>query len=110
MAKEIKKAIIKCKDLEIIEGDKNASFWFMEIEDKLKVVLDAKDYIGLMDSLKQVIKENFELQLEREILSEFPVDYEDVKAVVLKKMKENSSLTIKNIVEKIKMEHPNLFF
>ena len=110
MAKEIKRAIVKCKNLEVVEGDKSAPFWFMEIDDKLKVVLDAKDYIDLMNSLKQVMKENFELKLEREILSEFPIDYEDVKAVVLEKMKEDSSLAIKDVVEKVKTEHPNLFF
>lgn len=110
MAKEIKRAIVKCKDLEIIEGDKNTSFWFMEVDNKLKIVLDAKEYMNLMNNLKQVMKENFELKLEREILSEFPVDYEDVKAVVLEKMKEDDSLSIKDAVEKVKIEHPNLFF
>ena len=110
MAKEIKRAIVKCKNLEVVEGDKSAPFWFMEIDDKLKVVLDAKDYIDLMNSLKQVMKENFELKLEREILSEFPIDYEDVKAVVLEKMKEDNKLSIKDTVKKVKVEHPNLFF
>ena len=112
MVKEIdsKKAIVKCKDLEIIEGDKSAPFWFMEIDNKLKVVLDVKEYMDLMNSLKEVMKENFELKLEREILSEFPVDYEDVKAVVLEKMKEDNNLSIKNAVKKVKEEHPNLFF
>ena len=110
MAKEIKRAIVKCKDLEIIEGDKNTSFWFMEVDNKLKIVLDAKEYMNLMNNLKQVMKENFELKLEREILSEFPVDYEDVKAVVLEKMKEDNNLSIKDTVKKVKDEHPNLFF
>jgi len=110
LAKKIKKSIVKCKDLEFIEGDKNTSFWFMEVDDKLKVVLDAKEYIDLINTLKQVMKENFELKLEREILSEFPIDYEDVKAVVLEKMKEDNNLAIKDVVEKIKIENPNLFF
>ena len=111
MVKEIeKKAIVKCKELEIIEGDKSAPLWIMQIDNNLKVVLDAKEYMNLMDSLKQVMKENFELKLEREILSEFPVDYEDVKVVVLEKMKNDNDLSIKDAVKKVKEEHPNLFF
>jgi len=82
----------------------------MQIDNDLKVVLDAKEYMNLMNSLKEVMKENFELKLEREILSEFPIDYEDVKAVVLEKMKEDNNLAIKDVVEKIKIENPNLFF
>ena len=112
MVKEIdtKKAIVKCKELEIIEGEKEAPLWIMQIDDDLKIVLDKKEYMDLMNSLKEVMKENFELKLEREILSEFPIDYEDVKAVVLEKMKENNNLSIKDTVRKVKEQHPNLFF
>jgi len=111
LVKEIEeKAIVKCKELEVIEGKKDAPLWLMQIDDNLKVVLDAKEYMDLIDSLKQAMKENFELKLEREILSEFPIDYEDVKAVVLEKMKEDNKLSIKDAVKKVKVEHPNLFF
>jgi len=111
LVKEIeKKAIVKCKELEIIEGEKEAPLWIMQIDNDSKVVLDAKEYVNLMNNLKEVMKENFELKLEKEILGEFPIDYEDVKAVVLEKMKEDNNLSIKDAVKKVKEEHPNLFF
>jgi hypothetical protein len=62
-----------------------------------------------METLKSVMKENLELKLEKAILSEFPIDYDDVKAVVLEEMKD-SDKSIKEIVEKVKLEHPNLFY
>jgi hypothetical protein len=63
-----------------------------------------------METLKNVMKENFELKLEKAILNEFPVDYDDVKAVVLEEMKRNSEASIDEILDKVKLEHPNLFY
>ena len=104
------KTIIKCKDYEIIEGDLNSPLWIMEIDDKLKVVMDVDEYIEMMETTKRVLKENFELKLEKAILSEFPIDYDDVKAVVLEEMKKDNEKSIDEIVNKIKLEHPNLFY
>jgi hypothetical protein len=104
------KTIVECKDLEVIEGDLNNPLWVMITPDKkLKVAIDVDEYVSMMDTLKKAMKENIDLKLEREILSEFPIDYEDVKAVVLEEMKE-SDKSIKEIVEKVKLEHPNLFY
>ena len=104
------KTIVKCKDFEVIEGDLNNPLWVVITPDKkLKVAIDVDEYISMMDALKKAMKENIDLKLEREILSEFPIDYEDVKAVVLEEMKE-SDKSIKEIVEKVKLEHPNLFY
>ncbi len=111
MAKQIEaKAVVKCKEFEVIEGDINSSLWLMITPDeKLKVVLDYDEYIEMMNLLKKIMKENIDLKLEKEILSAFPIDYEDVRAVVLEEMK-NSDKSIKEIVKKIKTEHPNLFY
>ncbi len=115
MAKEIAKKInvktlVECKDLEVLEGDLNSPTWVMITPDKkLKVVLDSEEYIDFMETLKTTLKENIELKLEKAILSEFPIDYDDVKAVVLEEMKK-SDKSIQEIVEKVKLEHPNLFY
>jgi len=104
------KTIVECKKLELIEGDLSEPMWVMLTQDKnIKVVISPEDYISMMETLKAVMKENLELKLEKAILSEFPIDYEDVKAVVLEEMK-NSDKSIKEIVEKVKLEHPNLFY
>jgi len=102
--------IVKCNDLEIVSGDLDASMWVMEIEDKLKIVMDVEEYIEFMEMSKKILKENFELKLEKAILSEFPIDYDDVKAVVLEEMKRDNEKSIGEIVEKVKLEHPNLFY
>ncbi|MEO1922917.1 MAG: DUF2603 domain-containing protein [Nautiliaceae bacterium] len=115
MAKEIAKKVnaktlVECKDLEVLEGDLNSPTWVMITPDKkLKVVLDSEEYIDFMETFKKTLKENIELKLEKAILSEFPIDYDDVKAVVLEEMKK-SDKSIQEIVEKVKLEHPNLFY
>jgi hypothetical protein len=104
------KTIVKCKDYELLEGSLESPLWILTIEDKLKVVLEVDEYMKLMESLKNVMKENFELKLEKAILSEFPIDYDDVKAVVLEEMKQNEEASINEIIDKVKLEHPNLFY
>jgi len=116
MAKEVAKnvnsnTIVKCNDLEIIEGDLKNPLWVMVTPDEdLKVVLNVDEYMNLMENMKQIMKENFELKLEKAILSEFPIDYDDVKAVVLEELKDDSDKSINEVVQKVKTEHPNLFY
>jgi len=104
------KTVVECKDFEVIEGNLDSPLWILMIQDKLKIVLEVDEYMKLMETLKNVMKENFELKLEKAILSEFPVDYDDVKAVVLEEMKQNENATIDEILNKVKLEHPNLFY
>ncbi len=104
------KTIVKCKDFEVVEGNLNTNLWVMEIDGKLKAVMDMDEYLEMMEMTKKLLKENFELKLEKAILSEFPIDYDDVKAVVLEEMKKNPEININEILNKIKLEHPNLFY
>jgi len=102
--------IVECNDLKVIKGDLNSSLWIMKVWDKLKVVVDADEYMEFLENLDNLLNENLELRLERAILSEFPIDYEDVKAVVLEEMKKDENKSIEEIVNKVKLEHPNLFY
>ena len=104
------KTIVECKDLEVIEGDLKNPLWIMKIKDDIKVVLDVDEYLKIMKLNEKLLKDNFELRLEKAILSEFPIDYDDVKAVVLEEMKKNKDKSLEEIVDKIKLEHPNLFY
>ena len=104
------KTVVECKDFKVIEGDLKNPLWIMQINDQLKIVLDAEEYMKLMESMKNIMKETFELKLEKAILSEFPVDYDDVKAVVLEEMKRDENASITDIINKVKLEHPNLFY
>ena len=111
IAKEVNsKTIIKCKEYEVVEGDINSPLWVLEIDGKLKVAIDVKEYLEMMELTNKLLKENFELKLEKAILGEFPIDYEDVKAVVLEELKKDSNKSIDEVLEKIKLEHPNLFY
>ena len=104
------KTVVECKDFEVIEGDLKNPLWILMINNELKIALEVNEYMKLMETLKNVMKENFELKLEKAILNEFPVDYDDVKAVVLEEMKRNSEASIDEILDKVKLEHPNLFY
>ena len=104
------KTIVECKDFEVIEGDLKNPLWIMKIKDEVKVVLDIDEYLKIMKLNEKLVKEIFELKLERAILSEFPIDYDDVKAVVLEEMKKDKDKSLEDIVDKIKLEHPNLFY
>ncbi len=111
VAKKIEtQTIVRCNDLELIQGDLNSPLWVMQTGDKIKVVLDVDEYMEFMEMSKKLLKENFELKLEKAILSEFPIDYDDVKAVVLEEMKKDGDKSIEEVVDKIKLEHPNLFY
>jgi len=74
-----------------------------------RVGLKREEYVKLMDLLEKVLEENFQYQLEQEIIKNFPKDLEDVKSVVLDVMDENGDLSIPEAVAKVKLEHPNLF-
>ena len=104
------KTIVQCNDFEVIKGDLKSPLWMMEINNEIKVVLDVDEYIKIMKINDELLRENFELRLERAILSEFPIDYDDVKAVVLEEMKKDKNKSLEEIVNKIKLEHPNLFY
>jgi len=112
IAKELgleKRTVVECKELEVIEGDLDSDLWIMSVNNELRIAIKAPEYIKTMELLKSTLKENFELRLEKAILSEFPIDYEDVKAVVLEELK-NSDKPIEEVVKKVKFEHPNLFY
>ena len=104
------KTIVECNNIEVKQGNLENSLWIMKIKDDVKVVLDIDEYLKIMKLNEKLLKEVFELKLEKTILSEFPIDYDDVKAVVLEKMKKNENKSLEDIVDKIKLEHPNLFY
>ena len=101
--------IVEIKDYEVKQGNLDNELWVEIIEDKLRDSLKVDEDMSIMNTLKKALKENIELKLEREILSRAPKDFEDVKAVVLEEMK-HSNKPIKEIVEQVAREHPNLFY
>jgi len=115
LAEKIKKEVdaktfVECKELEVKEGDLNSPIWIMEVNGEFKVVVDPVMYIKMMKDMNDLLEEVLELKLERAIFNSLPIDYEDVKAIVLKEMKEHPDKNIDEILDKIKLENPNLFY
>ena len=105
---------------------KNGSFdpnepWFVtdsENENKAYAVLPMEAFNQLVKTMKEIQQENFNLKLEKSILSHMPSDFEDVWVVAMDRIeslidKENPnkpiSIDIDKLVRDIKEEHPNLF-
>jgi regulator of replication initiation timing len=106
------RTIVKIKDnqLELIDGDLNDKPWVVLDEDEnLNILQNAREYIEVHQLLEKLIEENFELKLEKAILTRAPKDYEDVKAVVLEEMRESGNEDIEETIESIQKKHPNLF-
>jgi hypothetical protein len=102
------KVRIKDIDVELIEGDLKEKPWLIESEGKNYVLLEEEQYDKIILLLRDLLEENLEHKIEMRIMSEFPIDFDDVKLVVKKEMKENN-LPLDEAVEKVKTEYPNLF-
>ena len=95
-------------DVEVLKGDLAEKPWLIESEDKNYILLEEEQYDKLLKLLRDVLEENLELKMERKILNEFPVDADDVKAVVKQEMKDNN-LSVDEALQKVKTNYPNLF-
>ena len=99
---------IKDIDVEVLKGDLKEKPWLIESEGKNYILLEEEQYDKLLELLKDVLNENLELKMEQKILNEFPVDIDDVKAVVKQEMADNN-LSVDEALQKVKTNHPNLF-
>jgi len=101
---------VKIKDIEVelLEGDLSEKPWLIESEGKNYVLLEEEQYDKLILFLKNILEENLEYKIEQNLMSEFPIDFEDVKLVVKKEMEEEN-LSLNEAIKKVKTEYPNLF-
>jgi len=108
------------KILELVEGSWEGKHpWFLiDEQDEYYALIPAKTLGGVFAKLKTTQEENFKLNLEKAILQNMPMDFEDVWVVAIKEIQklsqkegarfEGSDLSA--IVRQIKEDHPNLFF
>ena len=99
---------VKDIDVEVVEGELSEKPWFIESKGKNYILLEEEQYDKLISFLKEVLEENLEMKMEQRILSEYPVDLEDVKAVVKKEIEENN-IDIITAIKRVKKQYPNLF-
>lgn len=88
----------------------------IEAEDGKKFIMLGENYfIALMDIVENAQNDLLEINLERDILQNMPVDFDDVWVVAKEeldklKTKDTKDVDTKKIVTKIKDEYPNLFW
>jgi len=106
------RTIVKIKDnkLELVDGSLENKPWIVIDENEnLNILEDANEYMEVRQLLNKALEENFELKLEKAILTRAPKDYDDVKAVVLQEMEENDHKDIEETIDAVHKKYPNLF-
>ena len=93
--------------------------WFVIDEDAtIDVVLPVESMIRIIDNLRVISQENFNLKLEKAIWQHIPSDFDDVWAVSMDKIKDIAqdspqtlalNIDAEKIVKEIKEQYPNLF-
>lgn len=86
--------------------------WFVLDEaQKLHALIPIEALSKVMKNLKQMEEEAFFMKLEKSILQQLPIDFQDVWTVAMEEVQKRKSKDIdfEKLVRKIKKEHPNLF-
>lgn len=128
MSKDNEKTVIEIKptnnESEKLCILKNGSWggdepWFIVDENsKLHTLMSIDSLTKLVDTLKEVQQENFNLKLEKTLWKHVPVDFADAWAVAMDEIQTITStptnskivnINLNNLVKKIKKKHPNLF-
>ncbi len=113
--------------LEIVAGEdeakkhlclKNGSWdnrkepWLVYDENqKLHALLSIETLSKMVEHYKKAEQETLFLKLEKSILQQLPLDFQDVWAVAMEEIEKSkkSEMDFDRLVKKIKKEHPNLF-
>ena len=117
MVNEIKNSlgietVVQLKDnkINLIDGDLSKKPWIVVDEnEKLFILEDAEVYLNHHKEMNKILDEALKLKLEKIIMEYNPKDYEDIEAIVLKRLQEDKDKTIYEIIEELKDEHPQLF-
>jgi hypothetical protein len=109
------------KELHLESGSKNPEDpWFAIEEDndkKAYAFIPLEAFSQMINILKNVQKENFDLKLEKTIWQNIPQDFDDVwvvamdeiKRLAAKEDKQPISVDLDKLIKDIKAKHPNLF-
>ncbi|WP_200762639.1 DUF2603 domain-containing protein [Nitrosophilus alvini] len=108
------------KTLELLQGrwDDTAPWFVVGEEGKVFVLSSMESFIELLNSIREAKYENFNLKLEKAILENLPVDFNDVWVVAMQEIKKKLAeskdknlldIDIKKLIKDIKKNHPNLF-
>lgn len=92
--------------------------WFLRDEDNEEyVVFPQKVFTRLLGRIKSIQEEKFFLKLEKDIISQMPIDFDDAMAVAkstIEAMRQNDGslpeISTSSLAKEMKKEYPNLFF
>ena len=102
------KTLTTSRDLEdpfILKNDKGQE----------SVVFSSEVFAQMVSKLEELKQQQLELELEKEIASQMPVDFDDVWKVAITQLEEDQKknlddeLDVSFVVKKIRKSHPNLF-
>lgn len=86
--------------------------WFvLDEKQKLHALIPIEALSKVMENLKQMEEEAFSMKLEKSILQQLPIDFQDVWTVAMVEVqkKKTKDIDFEKLIRKIKKEHPNLF-
>ncbi len=114
------KALLKDENITFITKNRNTTApWVLEdSEGEESVVLSNAELKKILKSFQKLQEEKIKLVLEKAILQQMPIDFEDVWTVAMREIEKKKTsveteaklLDIGGIVKSIKKSHPNLFF
>ncbi|WP_367694650.1 DUF2603 domain-containing protein [Helicobacter pylori] len=105
--------------LELEKGafKKNEAYFISDEEDKNYVLVPDNVISLLAENARKAFEARLRAELERDIITQAPIDFEDVREVSLQllenlRQKDGNlpNINTLNFVKQIKKEHPNLFF
>ncbi len=105
--------------LELEKGafKKNEAYFISDEEDKNYVLVPDNVISLLAENARKAFEARLRAELERDIITQVPIDFEDVREVSLQllenlRQKDGNlpNINTLNFVKQIKKEHPNLFF
>ncbi|NPA28972.1 MAG: DUF2603 domain-containing protein [Epsilonproteobacteria bacterium] len=96
----------------------DAEPWFViDEEGRLMVMTSAESMQGMVHAVRHMGEEVFKSRLEKAIARELPVDFHDVWAVAMDRLRHRiqegettAAVDLGELVRQIKRDHPNLFY
>lgn len=91
--------------------------WFIVDEnDKIHTLISIASLKNMLEGLKELQKENFELKLEKAIYQQIPIDFNDAWIVAMDEIKKQGknglvemNIDLDKLMSEVKRQHPNLF-
>ncbi len=91
--------------------------WFVvDEQDKVHTLISIASLKNMLEGLKQLQRENFELRLEKAIYQQIPIDFNDAWIVAMDEIKKQAkgglmemNIDLDKLMSDVKRQHPNLF-